>query len=131
MGILSDLTLEDLRNATLVQIQTAIKNKLAGLSKKQLIILILKVADIDVENFEIQDKEEGKDGPNGQVWRIRTIRDVLGQIVRKERLDWTYHPGIEGKRPVKEIVETRFDAGGNMVGEPKVIARHSADGKVE
>jgi hypothetical protein len=124
MGILSDLTLEDLRNATLVQIQTAIKNKLAGLSKKQLIILILRVADIDVENFEIQDKEEGEDGPNGQVWRIRTIRDVLGQIVRKERFDWTYHPGIEGKRPVHLITKTQLDADGKAIGETEVIAKH-------
>ena len=123
MGILSDYTIEDLRNATLLQIQTAISNKLKNLTKRQLIILILKVVDIDIESFEIQDREEGADGPNGQIWKLRIFRDVLGNKLNSQRIEWTYYPN----RSIDEITTIQFDAANKEVSR-KVI-KHFKDGR--
>ncbi len=106
MRILGDFTLDQLRQATVTQIRTAISNKIANMSKKQLIILILKVADIDIENLEIQDSETGQDGSNGQLWRLRIIKDVLGNKLRSQKIEWSYYP--EGN--VNEIWTYEFDS---------------------
>jgi len=123
---LSDLTLEQLRNATLTQIRTAITNKLGNLTKKQLIILILKVADINVENMEIQDREEGEDGPNGQIFRNQIYRDVLGNKLKSIKTEWVYYPGQEGRRQIDTITITEKD------GDDKVVLikeiKHLLDG---
>jgi len=99
MGILSDLTLEQLRNATLTQIRTAISNKLANLTKRQLIILILKVADVDIENYEIQDRSSEESWPDGQIKeRITITRDVLGNVISKEKMTVTYYDTKDRER---------------------------------
>ena len=123
MGILSDLTFEQLRNATLAQIRTAIQNKLLTLTKKQLIILILKVSDIDIEKHEIQDREEGEDCPHGQLWRLRVIRDVLGNKLRSQRFDWTYYP--EG--PVDIITQSELNDLDQIISVRKT--KHYLDGR--
>ena len=123
MGILSDLTIQDLRNATLVQIQTAIKNKVDNLSKKQLIILILKVADIDIEKFEIQDREEGEGDSRGQLWQLRVMRDVLGNKLRSTRFDWSYYP----TGTVDIVTTTEMDAEDRVILIKRL--KHYPDGR--
>jgi len=130
MGILGDYTLQQLKDADVTVIRTKFKQKLDLMTKKQLIILYLRGDDLDIENMEIQDREEGEDEPNGQIYRIRTVRDALGNFVRRERFDWTYHPGLEGKRPVHLITRTLLDENGNPIGEPEVIAEHSPSGGI-
>ena len=133
MGILGDYTIDQLRSATanqITQAKTAVKNKIDNMTKKQFFIFLLRVADVDIENMEIQDREEGEDSLNGQIYRIRTFRDVLGNFVKRERLDWTYHPGSEGKRPVNLITRTLLDLAGNPIDEPEVVAEHSPNGGI-
>lgn len=123
MGILSDLTLEQLRQATVTQIRTAISNKLANLTKKQLIILILKVADIDVEDMEVPDKEIGEDGVHGQISRLRVIRDILGNKLKSSKIDWSYYPGGE----VDIITQSKLDALDAVINVKKI--KHFLDGR--
>ena len=92
MGIFGDYTIQQLKDSTVEVIRTKFKAKLDLMTKKQLIILYLKGNDMDIENMEIQDREEGEDCPNGQVWRLRVIRDMLGNKLRSTRLDWSYYP---------------------------------------
>ncbi len=124
MGILSDLTLEQLRSATLAQIRTAISNKLANLTKLQLIRLILRVGVVDIDSvLEIPDQGQSEDGPHGQLWRLQVFRGVLGNKLRSEKTEWTYYP--EG--PVNEITTIQLDATDTETSR-KVI-KHYLDGR--
>lgn len=129
MGILSDLNLNQLRQATLTQIRTAISTKLATLNKKQLCILILKVADIDIKNMEVQDREEGEGDSRGPLWLLRVVRDVLGNKLRSTRFDYTYYPPQPDRtRPRDIITTTEMDENDQVIGIPKKL-KHYPDGK--
>jgi hypothetical protein len=109
MGILSDLTIQDLRAATLPQLKTVVINKINAMTKKQIIILILKVAYVDIENFEI---EEGK-----------IVYDALGNKIRSWSVDYIYYPTGE----IDLIVLKKFDALDILIETKKI--KHYLDGK--
>lgn len=132
MGIFGDYTVEQLRKAIgegkFDQIRTAFKTKIDNLTNKQLIILILKVANIDIENFEIQDREEGEGDSRGQLWQLRVVRDVLGNKLRSTRFDYTYHPPQpDGTQPSDTITITEMDADDKIILLKKL--KHYTDGK--
>ncbi len=108
MEILSDLTLDQLRNANLDQLRNAIQNKLASLTKKQLIILILKITDVDVDNLEIQDRPIEQYWPDGQIKERMTItKDVLGNVLFKEKMTVTYYDTKNRERDTMTF--TKYD----------------------
>lgn len=109
MGILSDLTIQDLRAATLAQIKTAVTNKINGLTKKQLIVLILKVAGLDIENFEIEEKG--------------VVYDVLGNKIRSKKIEFTFYPTGE----MDLIVLREFNNLDVIINVKKI--KHYLDGK--
>jgi len=109
MGLLSDLTIQDLRAATLPQIKTAVTDKINAMTKKQLITLILKVAGDDIENFEIEEN--------------RVVYDALGNKIRSWSVDYIYYPTGE----IDLIILKKFDALDVLVGEKKI--KHYLDGK--
>lgn len=117
MGILGDYTPQQIKDADVTVIRTKFKQKIDLMNKKQLIILYLKGNDLDIENMEIQDREEGKDEPSkGQIWRLRVFRDVLGNITRKQRIDWTYKPPQpDGNCSVDTITIKEMDANDNVI----------------
>jgi hypothetical protein len=99
MGILGDYTLQQLKDAGVTVIRTKFKEKLDLMTKKQLIILYLKGNDIDIENMEIQDRSSEEYWPDGQIkeWTIRT-RDVLGNVISKEKVTVTYYDTKDRER---------------------------------
>jgi len=109
MGILSDLTIQDLRAATLSQLKTAVTNKINLMSKKQIIILILKVANVDIENFEIEEN--------------KIVYDALGNKLRSWSVDYVYYSTGE----IDLIVLKKFDALDTLIEEKKI--KHYIDGK--
>jgi hypothetical protein len=109
MGLLSDLTIQELRATTLVALKTAVINKINAMTKKQIIILILKVASVDIENFEIEEN--------------KITYDALGNKIRSWSVDYVYYPTGE----IDLIILKKFDALGTLVEEKKI--KHYLDGK--
>jgi len=73
-------TLSDLRSYSLTQIRTLLANRLAGLTKKQLILLALALQTFDIdEDPDMADESQFAYAPDGQ-WRSRldVIRDAEG-----------------------------------------------------
>ena len=122
MGILSDLSLDKLRGLAVGAIRAGVIQKINSLTKKQLIILILKVPDVDVDNLEMAE-ETGKDGPNGQISRLRLIKDVLGNKLRSTNFGWSYYPGNE----VDIIATTELDQADQVLSTKKL--KHYTDGR--
>jgi len=128
MGILGDYTLQQLKDADVTVIRTKFKEKLDAMDKKQLIILYLKGNDIDIENMEIQDREEGEGDSRGQLWQLQVVRDVLGNRLRSTRFDYTYYPPQpDGTQPRDTITITEMDASDVVISIKKL--KHYTDGK--
>ncbi len=132
MGIFGNYTIEQLRKAVgegkFDQIRTALKTKIDDLTNKQLIILILKVADVDIENMEIQDREESEGDSRGQLWQLRVVRDILGNKLRSTRFDYTYYPPQpDGTQPRDTITITEMDADDKVISVKKL--KHYPDGR--
>ncbi len=100
-----DLTVDQLRQLTKEQILAAINNRLLNLTKKQLIILTLRITGVDVDTYETTELTKSEDGPNGQITRLFETRDVLGNKLRSQHIHWTYYD--EG--PVNEITITNLN----------------------
>ena len=127
-GILGDYTLQQLKDATVTVIRTKFKEKLDAMDKKQLIILYLKGNDIDIENTEIQDREEGEGDSRGQLWQLRIVRDVLGNKLKSTRFDHTYYPPQpDGTEPRDTITITEMGADDKVISVKKL--KHYPDGK--
>lgn len=118
-----DLTLEKLRAATKEQIITAINNKLQAMTKKNIIILVLRLVGVDIDTYELLGLVELDDGPNGQVRRRWTTTDVLGNKLKSLSVDWTYYPA----GPVDEITIKWLDAA-DAVTSTRII-KHFIDGR--
>ncbi len=131
MGILGDYTIEELRKGTanqIIQAKTAVKNKIDNMTKKQFFIFLLKVADIDIENFEIQDREEGEGDSRGQLWQLRVVRDILGNKLRSTRFDHTYYSSQpDGTQPRDTITITEMDENDKVISVKKL--KHYPDGR--
>ena len=128
MGILGDYTLQQLKDADVTVIRTKFKEKLDAMDKKQLIILYLKGNDIDIENMEIQDREEGEGDSRGQLWQLQVVRDVLGNRLRSTRFDYTYYPPQpDGTQPRDTITITEMDADDVVISTKKL--KHYPDGR--
>ena len=128
MGILGDYTLQQLKDAPVEIIRTRFKVKLDLMTKRQLIILYLKGNDIDIENMEVQDREEGEGDSRGQLWQLRVVRDVLGDKVRSKRFDYTYYPPQpDGTQPRDIITFTEMDRNDKVILTKKL--KHYTDGK--
>ena len=127
MGIFGNYTFDQLKDILLpldkTQILTLYNNKLSNRTKKELLILALKILDVDIENLETQDREEGEDCPNGQVWKLRVIRDILGNKLRSTKFDWSYYP--EGE--VDIITTTEMDASDKVIAIKRL--KHYPDGR--
>lgn len=104
IGIYTGKTLDALRKMTQGEIRTEQNRSLDIKSKKKLI-------EIELSQTEFPDPTTGEDSSNGQVWRLTVIRDAEGNILRKERYDWTYYPTGE----VNVITTTKLDANNNVI----------------
>lgn len=81
MPSLITATIDEMRGYTVVQIQNALNNKINGMSKKQLILLVLALQDAydEAADPDIADQTQFAYHPNGQ-WRssLSVRRDALG-----------------------------------------------------
>jgi len=128
MGILGDYTPQQIKDADVTVIRTKFKQKIDLMTKKQLIILYFKGNDLDIENFEIQDREEGEGDSRGQLWQLKVVRDVLGNKLRSTRLDHTYYPPQpDGTQPRDTMIFTEMDADDKVISVKKL--KHYPDGE--
>lgn len=118
-----DITLEQLRAATKEQIINVINNRLQNMTKKQIIILILRLVGVEIDTYELEETIDSQDGPNGQILRRYVRKDVLGNILSKLNIDWTYYDN----GPVHEITLTDLDPSDNITA--KRIIKHFLDGR--
>jgi len=126
MGILGDYTLPQLKDADVTVIRTKFKQKLDLMNKKQLIILYLKGNDIDIENLEIQDRPSEEYWPDGQIKeRITVTRDVLGNVISKEKMTVTYYDTKDRERDI--MIFTRYDSQDKELSVRKL--KHYPDGR--
>jgi len=121
MSKFTDKNLQELRDTNYGQIRSAQNQTFNSKSKKELI-------EIEMEGqTEFSDPTTGEDCPNGQVWRLTIIRDAEGNILRKQRGDWSYYEGYpEGKRPVDLYVGKILDANDDLISANGV--KHFTDG---
>ena len=124
MGIL-DLTLNQLVRATKKQIIDAIVVRLNGMTERRLKEFVWEIKGLILENLEYKESVEIEniDSPNGQVLRIRETKDLLGQVLSKQRTEWTYYP----TGPVNEVAIIQLDATDKEIAR-KVI-KHFLDGR--
>jgi len=126
MGILGDYTLQQLKDADVTVIRTKFKQKLDLMTKKQLIILYLKGNDLDIENLEIQGRPSEEYWPDGQIKeRINVTRDVLGNMISKEKMTVTYYDTKDRERDI--MIFTRYDSQDKELSVRKL--KHYPDGR--
>ena len=127
MGILGDYTLQQIKDADVTVIRTKFKQKIDLMTKKQLIILYLKGNDMDIENYEIQDREEGEGDSRGPLWQLRVTRGILGNKLRSTRFNHTYYPSQpDGTEPRDTITIKEMDANDVVISVKKI--KHYPDG---
>lgn len=119
---------EKLRSMIVDQLKTACKNWIDERTKRQLIILIMALKTLNIDNYEIQDREEGEGDSRGQLWQLRVVRDILGSKLRSMRFDYTYYPlQSDGTQPRDTITITEMDANNKVISTKKL--KHYPDGR--
>ena len=129
MGIFSDLTKEQLIGATKTQVINKINDKLNAMSERRLKEFVWHIRDLIIEDLNYQEEVpvESQDCPNGQMLRIRKIRDLIGNKLGSQKFEWSYYPGQEGKRPVDIIIIIEMDANDEIISIKKI--KHYLDGR--
>lgn len=118
-----DITIEQLRAATKAQIITVIDNRLQNMTKKQLIILVLRVTGQNIENWTEEIQIQAQDGPSGQTIRQYQTKDALGNIISKRNINWTYYES----GPINEIFIDHLDSADILTLRQKI--KHFLDGR--
>jgi len=132
MGLL-DLTQNQLVKATKVQILTKINDKLSAMTERRLKEFVWHIRDLIVEDLNYQEEVqvESKDCKNGQILRVREIRDLMGNKVGSERIEWEYYPKeIFPDERIRFIRTRHFDKNDiEVIGQGREI-EHLSDGKI-
>jgi hypothetical protein len=115
-GILTGLTLEELRAMNLGQITAAQASALAGKDKKWRI-------EFELQETEFADPETGENGPHGQIWRLTPICDAEENVLKQEKTEWTYYNTGE----VDTITISILDSEGWPIYQKKI--KHFKTGK--
>ena len=89
--------------------------QIRALTRAQLLALIL-------EGVEYVTRERYEYGPNGPVLHVRVWRDVDGNLLRRERIEWEYYPA----GPVARVVTVVRDSSGNELR--RRVTRYNASG---
>jgi len=90
------------------QTVTDVSGKLSTLTQEQ-----LKEVDRSIDALKARVTEKlvaSTDGKNGQILRQFETIDSTGKKVGARKIEWTYYPGQEGKRPVDVITIMEMDA---------------------
>jgi hypothetical protein len=128
-----DLTQKQLIMATKKQIINAITNKLSTMSERRLKEFVWHLRDLIVEDLNYQEEVqvESKDNPNGQVLRVSELRDLMGNKVGSERIEWEYYPKeIFPDERIRFIRTRHFDKNDiEVIGQGREI-EHLSDGKI-
>ncbi|MDO8704074.1 MAG: hypothetical protein Q7J84_03930 [Sulfuricaulis sp.] len=123
MPALSTLTLAQLRSFTAVQIATALKNRIDGLTKRQLINLVLAIQDYQTETeATLSDAPSVTTNPDGQVAsQVEVTRDVLGAKSGTRRTDWSYYAPLPGREQgCVDVIRVRtYDASDKVLTDVK------------
>ena len=123
MPNLTNLTLAQLRAATKAQLITAISNKLAAMTKRQIVFFLL---DRDEQNRTVNDDPIVTCRKDGQIESQTEIeRDVeTGAKTGSRVITWTYFPGGN----VDTITISQRDAADKEIAR-KVIRHDAASGR--
>ncbi len=130
MRILSTLTLTLILLFSFnlnAQTTEEVSSKIESLTKDE-----LKEVDQSITTIKNRVTEKligSKDGKNGQMLRQYEIFDSTGKKLSGKKVEWTYYPGIEGKKPVDTITIKELDSGNKVVSVNKI--KHWPDGRVE
>ncbi len=121
---LADVTLDQLKTATKVQILAFISNKLSAFTKLQLCRLILRVSNVDVDSLlEIPDPVIRTGDSRGPLTWREVVRDISGNKTRTRKADYAYYPTGE----VHKITLTEL--GGADVEVSRKVIEHFTDGR--
>ena len=132
MGLLT-LTKDQLIVATKTQIINAINTKLNNMTERRLKEFVWHIRNLVIEDLNYQEdvQVESEDCKNGQVLRVREIRDLLGNKFGSEKIEWEYYPKeIFSDERIRFIRTRHFDGNGvELVGQGKEI-EHQPDGNI-
>ena len=133
MGLFSDLTKDQLIAATKNQIINKISDKLNNMTERRLKEFIWHIRDLITEDLNYQEsvQVESKDCSNGQVLRVRETRDLVGNKIGSERIEWEYYPKEAFPDERIHFIRIRhFDKDGvELVGQGREII-HWPDGNI-
>lgn len=131
MPSLTGMTLAQMRAATVVQLRTAVNNRINAATKAQIIRLELYVRNWDIDReVRIPDADTRTDWPDGQIKSRQTVtRDVPGAKTGTVRHEWTYYSpeGAATQGPVDTITRIELDASDAEIGRKTI--KHFADGR--
>lgn len=114
MPNLTGKMLAELRAMSKANIVVAMAGWLEGRSKKELI-------EFSMDATEFADKPEVASGEYGTLTREQTVRDVLGNVIRAEHVNYTYYVGGE----VDQIVSVTENASGDVIEDRRI--KHYTD----
>ncbi len=121
---LADITPDQLRAATRVQILDFLNNKFADKSKLQLCRFILRVGNVDVDSLlEFPDRAVSTGDSRGELTRLQVFRNLSGDKVRTKTSNRTYYPS----GAVDEWVLIQLDGSDAEVG--RTVIKHFEDGR--
>jgi len=114
---------ELLKSKTKEQILTIYNNRLSNLTKKQLIILALRIIGLDYNNWQETKRTTSTGDKRGQLVEIDELKDILGNKIGSIKREWTYYPReiFEDER-IKFITTRYYDANGiELIGQGQEI----------
>jgi len=121
--LFKDLTLEDIKKATQVELNQDISTEVTSLSKKELAETIWTIKSTPPFTPAFETLIQQADDPRGQLIRVYELSDILGTKTGSQKIEWTYYPTGE----VDTITITGLDALDQIVSTKTV--KHFLSGK--
>jgi len=130
MGIFGDFTIDQLKNILLpldkTQLLTLYNNKLSNLTRRELLVLALKILDVDMSLWEEMKRIVNTGDARGQLLEVDEVRDILGNKIKSTKREYSYY-GDDPKSPRDTITITEMDNLDQVVNVRKI--KHYPDGR--
>jgi hypothetical protein len=104
--LFKDLTLEDIKKSTQLELSQCVSTEFTSLSKKELAETIWTIKNTPQSTQTFETLIQQADDPRGQLIRVYELSDILGTKTGSRKIEWTYYPTGE----VDTIIITELDA---------------------
>jgi hypothetical protein len=113
---LIDITIDQLRDTTKEHLIDLITERLKKMEKKELYNWLWTIKDIETQDHTFETIASAKDGENGQIERVTTLEDIIGDKIGEKIALWTYYQ----TGPVDEILLSETDQNDKVTQEKTI-----------